>query len=111
MTDINDQKEKRKLAIGLLKDYTKAFNLMGVTDPKLLKKWETIHGPMLVAAFNKTEGDEPREAPIAWVDRNNVLWIEHDEDLLTATEPAVQEATESLVRIAIDQKKPIHPVQ
>lgn len=105
---MTDQKEKRKLAIMLLRDYSKAFNLVGVTDPSLLKRWESIHGPMLVAAFSKAGSDEP---PIAWVDRNNILWIEHDEDLLTATEPAVQEANESLIRIAIDQKKPIHPVQ
>jgi hypothetical protein len=103
---IDDAKKKRRDAMLLLKEYCETFKLATVVSAEKLKQWERIYGPMLVGAF--LPGDAG--PPVAWVSPDGVLTMEQDEDLLKGSEPAVAEMSADLVRVAINNRRPIHPV-
>lgn len=89
----------------LLKEYCTAFALKPTSDKELLEPWETVCGPIVGGAF--LEDDMP---PIVWVDPKGDIWINQDEDLLSPDEPATAVIEPSVLRVSINNKKPIHPV-
>lgn len=90
----------------LMKEYCGAHGLRPTADKDLLEPWETVCGPIVAGAF--LEEDMP---PIVWVDLKGNIWINQDESLLDDTEPATAIIGPDLLRVSINTKKPIHPVQ
>lgn len=98
---------KTKEAILLFKEYCSVFKLRPTTDSVLLEKWTAARGPMLAGTFVNGDDTTP---PVAWITPDGELFIEQDEDLLEPNEPAVAALEESVIRVAINNKQPIHPV-
>lgn len=100
--------DKVRKNIVLMKEYCSTFNLKIIYDAQTLKRWEKARGAMLGAAF---VGNDVNEPPILWIapDPDGCLYIEQDEDLLQPKEPAVTELEEDLLRVAVNNKRPIHP--
>lgn len=98
-----------KKGLLLFKEYCEAFDLRPTTDGNVLEPWTEARGQMVAGAFLPPDShvDLP---PIAWVTPEGTIVIEQDEDLLQPDEPAVAIIEEDLIRVAINNKRPIHPI-
>lgn len=99
--------EQVKQSMLLFKEYCLTFGLKPTADGPTLVKWTGARGPMLAGTFL---GEDTEMPPVAWITPEGEFFIELDEDNLQPEEPAVQAPGENLIRIAINNRMPLHPV-
>lgn len=91
----------------LFREYCMLFGLKITTDGKLLGPHSGPDEQLIAGAF-LGEGDGL--PPIASVTTTGDIIMEQDEDLLRPGEKVTDIIPPDLVRVAITQRKPIHPV-